>query len=568
MLQVNAFNFPVWAPLEKLAQALMAGMPTLIKPATPTAYLTERLVRIITAAEYPPGAIQMIAGSARPALDLLGEQDVVSFTGSAATAAALRTHPNVVAHSVRFNAEADSVNAIVLAPDVKPGSPLFAAFVREVISEMTVKAGQKCTAIRRILVPNEFEPRRHRRDRVGTVEVSIGNPASEGVQMGSVVSLDHREDVRRAVREIAKAGRLVHGDPDKVELVDADAQRGAFLDTILISTDGDQHAPHEVEPFGPVASILSYRDTFHAAELVARGRGSLAASLVSDDLAWTTALIQELAPWHGRLHILDSDDMDQTTGHGRRYRPCGTAGPVGRRRVGDGRDARRRGPDAAHRASSLAAARRRTPNRVNPMTRQPLLGIASTLVVVAISFAFIALFDGPTLTGWISYYLMCTIPAGLIVGVIWADKYPTFAVRYRQPLRGIVLLTMALAVGLAVAAVHFFTVGGAIDPPLPILIQHTIVSVVVAMWMTIIWDGWPFTRIRNPFLAGLGLLIGYYVVAYVVFRTFVGVFDAVSVVGFCVTAAAVKFLMLHFELWPLSRYPVLMRQPVSVWSGR
>ena len=317
VLQVNAFNFPVWAPLEKLAQAVLAGVPSIIKPATPTAYLTEHLVRIVTRADVlPPGTLQMIAGSARSALDLLGEQDVVSFTGSAATAALLRTHPRLVSRSVRFNAEADSVNAIVLAPDVQPGSRLFAAFVREVVREMTLKAGQKCTAIRRVLVPREYEPAALDAISSGLSAVKIGNPTSEGVRMGSVVSLDHREDVRRAVREIAESARLVHGDPDTVDVVDADPQRGAFLDTILISADGDARAPHEVEPFGPVASVLGYRDAAHAADLVARGRGSLAASVVSDDVPWTTALIQEAAPWHGRLHILDSVNMDQTTGHG------------------------------------------------------------------------------------------------------------------------------------------------------------------------------------------------------------------------------------------------------------
>ena len=317
MFQVNAFNFPVWAPLEKLAQAVLAGMPTVIKPATPTAYLTEHLVRIVTRADVlPQGTLQMIAGSARPALDLLGEQDVVSFTGSAATAALLRTHPNLVSRSVRFNAEADSVNAIVLAPDVRPGSGLFAAFVREVVTEMTVKAGQKCTAIRRVLVPHEFETAALDAISSELSDVSIGNPTSAGVRMGSVVSREHREDVRRAVREIAKSARIVHGDPDKVDVVDADPRRGAFLDTILISADGDDQAPHEVEPFGPVASVLGYRDAAHAADLIARGRGSLAASVVSDDIGWTTAFIQEAAPWHGRLHILDSVNMDQTTGHG------------------------------------------------------------------------------------------------------------------------------------------------------------------------------------------------------------------------------------------------------------
>jgi hypothetical protein len=222
-----------------------------------------------------------------------------------------------------------------------------------------------------------------------------------------------------------------------------------------------------------------------------------------------------------------------------------------------------------------------------PVTRQPLLGIASTLVVMAISLVFISLFDGPTFTGWVSYYLMCTIPASLVIGVIWAGRYPTFAVKHRQPLRGVVLLAMALAVGIVVAAVHFATVGGGVDPPLPVLLHSTIVSVVVALWMTIVWEGWPFTHILGPLVGGVGLFIGYYVVAQVVFRTFVnyaslrgsplyhveldpkGLFDAWSVIGFCVTAAAIMFLMLHFDLWPLTRRPALTRQPILglVWTA-
>ncbi|BBC31240.1 uncharacterized protein SGFS_025340 [Streptomyces graminofaciens] len=317
MLQVNAFNFPVWAPLEKLAQAVLAGLPSVVKAATPTAYLTEHLVRIVAdAGVLPPGALQLVVGSVRPALDLLREQDVLSFTGSAATAEALRTHPNVVACSVRFNAEADSVNAIVLAPDVTPGSPLFDAFVREVVTEMTVKAGQKCTAIRRVLVPGEREPAALDAISAELAGVTIGNPASDGVRMGAVVSLAQRDDVRAAVRRIAESGRFVHGDPDKVRVVDADPERGAFLDTLLLSADPDAAAPHEVEPFGPAATVLAYRDTAHATDLIARGRGSLAASVVGDDLAWTTAFVREAAPWHGRLHLLDSANLTQTTGHG------------------------------------------------------------------------------------------------------------------------------------------------------------------------------------------------------------------------------------------------------------
>ncbi|MGW0947624.1 phenylacetic acid degradation bifunctional protein PaaZ [Streptomyces sp. NPDC002623] len=317
MLQVNAFNFPVWAPLEKLAQAVLAGLPSVVKAATPTSYLTERLIRIVTeAGVLPPGALQLVVGSARPALGLLGEQDVLSFTGSAATAATLRTHPNVVARSVRFNAEADSVNAIVLAPDVLPGSPLFDAFVREVVTEMTVKAGQKCTAIRRVLVPGARESAALDAISAALAGVTVGNPAAAGVTMGAVVSLAQRDDVRRAVRRIAESGRFVHGDPEKVRVVDADPERGAFLDTLLLSADPDAAAPHEVEPFGPAATVLAYRDTGHAAELLARGRGSLAASVVGDDVDWTTAFVTETAAWHGRLHLLDSVTMSRTTGHG------------------------------------------------------------------------------------------------------------------------------------------------------------------------------------------------------------------------------------------------------------
>lgn len=316
-LQVNAFNFPVWAPLEKLAQAILSGLPSIVKPATPTAYLTEHLVRVITEADVlPAGTLQMVTGSIRPVLDLLREQDFLSFTGSASTAGLLGSHPNVIARSIRFNAEADSVNAIVLAPDVRPDSKLFTAFVREVVTEMTVKAGQKCTAIRRILVPAESQSTAVNAIAAELSGVRIGNPASDGVRMGAVVSVQQREEVRRAARAIAESGRFVYGDPDKVEVVDADPQRGAFLDTLLVEADADAAAPHEVEPFGPVASILAYRDADHAAELLARGRGSLAASLVSDDTTWMSALLQEAAPWHGRLHLLDSANMTQTTGHG------------------------------------------------------------------------------------------------------------------------------------------------------------------------------------------------------------------------------------------------------------
>jgi hypothetical protein len=200
-----------------------------------------------------------------------------------------------------------------------------------------------------------------------------------------------------------------------------------------------------------------------------------------------------------------------------------------------------------------------------PIIRQPLAGIASTLVIIAISFGFISLFDAPTLTGAIAYYLMWTIPVTLVVGVVWAGNYPAFVAGRRQPVRGFILLVIALAVGFAIAATHLIVVGEGAHPP----VQSTIVSVVVALWMTIVWEGWPFTLVRRPLLAGVGLLVGYYVVAQVLFHTFAGMFDAASVVGFCVTAAAAKFLTLHFDLWPLSRRTALMRHPVLglVWTA-
>jgi hypothetical protein len=222
-----------------------------------------------------------------------------------------------------------------------------------------------------------------------------------------------------------------------------------------------------------------------------------------------------------------------------------------------------------------------------PALKQPFLGIASTLLVVALSLGFISLFDTATFTGWISFYLMCTIPPSLVIAGIWAGRYPRFALGRRQPVRGALLLLTAMAFGLVVAALHFVSVGGAVSPPLPMLVQCIVASVVVALWMSIIWEGWPFTLIRNPSVTGFGLIIGYYVVSYGLFRVFFnyeflsgsplyhveldpsGMFDAWSAIAFCVTAAGAMFLMLHFELWPLTRFPAVTRQPVLglVWSA-
>jgi oxepin-CoA hydrolase / 3-oxo-5,6-dehydrosuberyl-CoA semialdehyde dehydrogenase len=317
-VQVNAFNFPVWAPLEKLAPALIAGVPTLIKPASQTAYLTARLVElIIESGLLPEGSLQLVCGSAGDLLDHLGEQDLLGFTGSATTARQLREHPNVVARSVRFNAEADSLNCSILGQDATPGTPEFDLYIGQLVTEMTVKAGQKCTAIRRALVPAAQLDAVIDATRARLEKIVIGNPADESVRMGALASLDQREEVRRSVKSLQSAGELAFGDPDRVQVVDADAERGAFLSPMLLRcADASRAEPHEVEAFGPVCTVIGYRDTADVIELAARGRGSLAGSIVTADAGFARETILGLAPWHGRLLVLDSDDARESTGHG------------------------------------------------------------------------------------------------------------------------------------------------------------------------------------------------------------------------------------------------------------
>src|SRR5215470_2354447 len=237
-VQINAFNFPVWGPLEKLAPAFIAGMPSLVKPASQTAYLTARLVELIAASGLlPEGSVQLICGGVGGLLDHLSEQDLVAFTGSAATARQLRAHPVIVGRAVRFNAEADSLNLSVLGPDAAPGSEEFDLFVKQLIAEMTVKAGQKCTAIRRAFVPGGWLDQVADAVRQRLEEVVVGNPANPAVRMGALASLEQRAEVRRSVSALLAAGKLVSGDPERVELVDADAERGAFLAPILLRVD-------------------------------------------------------------------------------------------------------------------------------------------------------------------------------------------------------------------------------------------------------------------------------------------------------------------------------------------
>ncbi|MEN3123782.1 phenylacetic acid degradation bifunctional protein PaaZ [Janibacter sp. LM] len=317
-LQINAFNFPVWGMLEKLAPALLAGVPTIVKPATPTAYIAVEAVRMmVESGALPEGALQVVAGSIPGLFDELGGQDHIGFTGSADTAASLRADAAVTRRSAHFNAEADSLNASVLGPDAAPGEPEFDLFVKALVTEMTVKAGQKCTAIRRALVPAE------RVDAVAEAVaqrlggIGIGAPGAEGVRMGALVGTAQRDDVRDAARRIAGAGTVVFGDVDRVDVIGADAERGAFMSPVLVRVDdADRSEPHEVEAFGPVSALMGYRDPEHAVALLARGEGSLAGSVVSADADFVTQVVTGAAPFHGRVLVLDRDSAPESTGHG------------------------------------------------------------------------------------------------------------------------------------------------------------------------------------------------------------------------------------------------------------
>ncbi|WP_306999356.1 phenylacetic acid degradation bifunctional protein PaaZ [Amycolatopsis thermophila] len=316
-VQINAFNFPVWGPLEKFAPAFLAGVPSLVKPASQTAYLTERVVElIIESGLVPEGALQLISGSAGDLLDHLTEQDLVSFTGSASTAQKLRTHPVVVRHAVRFNAEADSLNCSILGPDATPGTAEFDLYVKQLVTEMTVKAGQKCTAIRRAFVPADLLDAVAEAAAERLAKVKIGNPASEGVRMGALASLEQREEVRRSLKALQDASSVVFGDPERVEVVDADAERGAFISPVLLKGDPERAEPHEVEAFGPVSTLMPYDSVEQVIGYAARGQGSLAGSVVTADARFAREVVLGVAPWHGRLLVLDSDDAKESTGHG------------------------------------------------------------------------------------------------------------------------------------------------------------------------------------------------------------------------------------------------------------
>jgi len=318
-LHINAFNFPVWGMLEKLAPTLLAGVPAIVKPATATAYLAEAAFRImIETGRLPDGAVQLICGSTGDLFDHLTGQDVVSFTGSAATAAKLRNHPRIVSESVRFIAEQDSLNASVLGPDAAPGSPEFDLFIKEVVREMTVKAGQKCTAIRRAFVPEQHLDAAQSALCEKLAKIAIGDPTNDDVRMGALVSRAQRDDVREKVAALAAESEIVFGDPKSVSVVGADAEQGAFISPILLRCNDPwrARAVHEVEAFGPVSTLMPYKNLDDAVELCNRGEGSLVMSLFTHDSAVAEEIVLGAGAYHGRIAVINRDCAKESTGHG------------------------------------------------------------------------------------------------------------------------------------------------------------------------------------------------------------------------------------------------------------
>ncbi len=314
-VHINAFNFPVWGMLEKLGPTLLAGVPAIVKPGSSTGYLTELAVRIMIEADVlPAGALQLIMGSTGDLMDHLTCQDVVSFTGSAYTAMKLQSHPVIAQESVRFVAERDSLNASILGPDAGPGTPEFDLFVKEVAREMTVKAGQKCTAIRRAMAPAAHldAVQAALAERLG--KVRIGDPRDETTQMGALASRTQLKSVREAVTELSKSARIVSGDPDASPV----AGDGCFISPILLRSDDPwgSSAVHDVEAFGPVSTLMPYRDLDDAIALANRGMGSLALSLFTHDSDTARDFVLGAGAYHGRMVILDRDSAKESTGHG------------------------------------------------------------------------------------------------------------------------------------------------------------------------------------------------------------------------------------------------------------
>lgn len=318
-IHINAFNFPVWGMLEKIAVNLLAGMPAVVKPATVTSFLTEAVVReIVASGILPEGALQLVCGSAGNMLDHVQSQDVITFTGSASTGLQLKSHPQVLSESVPFNMEADSLNCIVLGGDVVPGMPEWDIFIKEVRKEMTVKAGQKCTAIRRIFVPDNKLEDVWKALGKALAQTTIGNPLNEQVRMGALAGQTQRAEVKNQVQKLLASSQIVFGSLDSVQVVDADAEKGAFMSPLLLMNEKpfDSIEVHEVEAFGPVSTIMPYKSLPEATALAKKGKGSLVCSIVTADSNIARHFVLGAASHHGRILVLNNACARESTGHG------------------------------------------------------------------------------------------------------------------------------------------------------------------------------------------------------------------------------------------------------------
>ncbi|MFN8391822.1 MAG: phenylacetic acid degradation bifunctional protein PaaZ [Bdellovibrionota bacterium] len=318
-VHINAFNFPCWGMLEKLAPTLLAGMPAIVKPATCSCYVAEHTVRVIAdSGILPPGSLQILCGSIGDLFDHLTCQDVVTFTGSKSTGIKLRQHPQIIGESVRFNMETDSLNCSILGPDAAPGTAEFELYIKELVREMTVKAGQKCTVIRRAIIPKQFEQAVIDAARERLAKVVIGNPRNETVRMGALISKEQVRDVGHSIEELKSVCEIVAGGPDHYTLVDADGARGAFMAPTLLRCEKPLSSPtaHSVEAFGPVSTLMAYDSLDEAIALARMGDGSLVGSLFTADDLTARKVALGISPYHGRLLLMNAYSAKESTGHG------------------------------------------------------------------------------------------------------------------------------------------------------------------------------------------------------------------------------------------------------------
>lgn len=318
-IHINAYNFPIWGMLEKIAVNLLAGVPAIVKPATVTSYLTQVMVKEIhDSGILPPGALQLVCGSARGILDHVESQDVVTFTGSAETGLMLRSHPRVLQQAVPFNMEADSLNASVLGEDAAPGTDEFDLFIKEVRKEMTVKCGQKCTAIRRIFVPEKYIDDVEKAISAQLAKTVIGDPQQEGVRMGALAGRGQLADVKTKLKELLEESTIAYGNPDRTEFVGVDPEKGAFLAPVLLRNNDpfNKTKVHSVEPFGPVSTLMPYNSIEEATKLVKMGKGSLVCSIATADDDIARDFVIGAASHHGRILVINRESAKESTGHG------------------------------------------------------------------------------------------------------------------------------------------------------------------------------------------------------------------------------------------------------------